>query len=308
MLFSFVSCNSKNEKFMIEGHIENQTLVFLDADGLQEKIENEDSFVLIIMLSSCSSCHLFKEEVLNPYIQETKATVYGIYSYDLDGEKKYPNKPKYKKAPAIVIYNKGEDIYSLNYDYENETFSSVEGFKKFMSEYVIEPKLIEVSEKALDAMLNNNESFLLYIGWNKCGDCALINENVIQPYLINSESNTNIYYLETDKYRSKRPYEEPVLSDNPTEEELEAKANWDAWIAFANKYNFATYKNGKVPTIQYYENGIFKDMIVYLNDYIEDGVIVESFYFELKGQNKSISELVAFHDKKANEFLNKYYK
>ena len=62
MLFSFVSCNTNKDKFMLEGNVSNETLVFLDAEELQSKIENQDSFVLIVMLSSCSSCHLFKEE------------------------------------------------------------------------------------------------------------------------------------------------------------------------------------------------------------------------------------------------------
>ena len=308
MLFSFVSCNSNKDKFMLEGNIENETLLFLDGEELQEKIENKESFVLVIMLSSCSTCHQFKEEVLNPYIQETHATIYGVYSYDLDGEAKYPNKPKFKTAPAILIYNQGENIKTLNYDHRDDMFSSVEGFKKFMSEYVIEPRLIEVSEAALDLKINNKETFVLYIGWNKCGDCTLINDRVITPFLLESKNETKIYYLETDEYRSKRPLEEPVLSENPTDEELEAKANWDAWIAFATKYNFISYRNGKVPSVQYYENGTMKEMVVYLNDKIENDIIVDSYYPELIKQSKTTNELLGFHDKKIEEFLNKYCK
>ena len=308
MLFSFVSCNTNKDKFMLEGNVSNETLVILDAEELQSKIENQDNFVLIVMLSSCSSCHLFKEEIINPYIKETYATIYGIYSYDLDGTKNYTNKPKYKKAPAIVIYNSGEDIKTLNYNHEYEAFSSIEGFKKFMSEYVIEPKLVEVSEEVLDSKINNKENFILYIGWNKCGDCSLINEEVISPYLLSNNSKTKIYYLESDKYRSKKPLEEPVLSENPTTEELEVKANWDAWIEFATKYNFVSYRNGKIPTIQYYENGEVVEMVVYLNDKIDENTIIESFYSELVNQSKSNKELIQFHNKKIKDFLNKYYK
>ena len=308
MLFSFISCNSNNEKFMLEGNIENETLLFLDGEELQEKIENEDSFVLIIMLSSCSTCHQFKEDVINPYVKETYASIYGIYSYDLDGEAKYPNKPKFKTAPAILIYSKGKNIKTLNYNHSDNTFSTIEGFKEFMSEYVIEPRLIEVSETALDLKINNKEIFVLYIGWNKCGDCTLISDRVIMPFLLDSKEEIKIYYLETDKYRSKRPLEEPVLSENPSDEELEAKANWDAWIDFATKYNFVFYRDGKVPTVQYYENGNMKEMVVYLNDKIENDTIVDSYYPELINQIKTKDELLQFHDKKIEEFLNKYCK
>lgn len=308
MLFTFISCNKNQDKFIIEGNYSNETLVFIDGDILQEKIESKDSFVLIIMLSSCSSCHQFKEQVINPYIQQSKATIYGIYSYNLDGQDNYANKPKYKTAPAITIYNQGKCIKTLNYDHKDKTFSSMEGFKEFMIKYIIEPKIVEVSEEVLDDKLSNEETFVLYIGWNKCGDCSLINDNVLQPYFLDNENKENIFYLETDKYRSKRPLQEPTLSENPTDEEIEAKENWDAWISFASKYNFVSYNNGKIPTIQYYENGIMKDMIVYLNDVKEEEKIIDSFYEELIGSSKTQEELIEFHNKKVVDFLNKYVK
>ena len=113
---------------------------------------------------------------------------------------------------------------------------------------------------------------------------------MIHPFLLKSNEETKIYYLETDEYRSKRPLEEPVLSENPTDEELEAKANWDAWIVFATKYNFISYRNGKVPSVQYYENGTMKEMVVYLNDKIENDTIVDSYYPELINQIKTKDE------------------
>jgi len=49
-------------------------------------------------------------------------------------------------------------------------------------------------------------------------------------------------------------------------------------------------------------------MVVYLNDKIENDVIIDSYYSELINQSKTTNELLEFHDKKIEEFLNKYCK
>ena len=79
MICSLSACN-KNEKVMLEGDVDNTTIIELSSQELESKISNEESFVLVILLPFCSSCVNFKNNVINPYILETKATIYGIYS------------------------------------------------------------------------------------------------------------------------------------------------------------------------------------------------------------------------------------
>ena len=49
-----------------------------------------------------------------------------------------------------------------------------------------------------------------------------------------------------------------------------------------------------------------KNMIVYNNDVVENGVVIDSYYDELDGKNISIEELLNTHNNKVEEFLNLY--
>ena len=305
MLFSMSSCNKPvSDKFMLKANIENQTLIQLENNSLKEKIINEESFVLVILLNGCSSCLSFKENVINPFINETKSTIYSIDSLLLDQSEQYENKPTYKVAPSILIYKKGKLENIKAYKADDKTFSDLDSFKEYLYTYTIQPKMIELSEQFTDSKIANNDSFILYVGWYRCGDCISLNDEVITSYL--KEKDITIYYLESDKYRSVKPLEEPILSTNPTDEEIIAKQNWDNWINFTSKYGFNTYRNGRVPSLIYFENGIAKEFIVYRNDVVVENVVVDSYYSELIGTNKSSEELTQYHNQKVIEFLNKY--
>lgn len=312
MIICSLSSCKKAEKTMLEGNVDNITIVELNATELENKISNEESFVLIVLLPFCSSCENFKNQVINPFILETKATIYGISSTELNDENNYKNKPSYKYAPCILIYKNGVNVDKINYSETKDVFNDKEAFAKHIDKYFYLPKILEVSEETLDAKLVNKDNFLLYIGWNKCGDCNKIRTRVLDDYLLKEKSEQYIYYLEVDKYRINRPLVEPTLDPNATETEKQKyntdKANWDNWVSFAKKYNFYDYNSGKVPTIQYYENGSLKDMIVYLNDVIVDDVIIDSFQKDLIDKNINDVNIDEFHNLKLKEFLNKYYK
>lgn len=306
VLFTITSCknNGISDKFMIKGNIENTTLTSVDANKLKELVINEESFILAILLNGCSACATFKENVANEYIEETSATIYSIDSLLLDQSESYNNKPTYKVAPSILIYKNGKMVDSTSYSSDNKVFKELDAFKDFIDQYTIEPRLIELSENKADEKLSNKESFVLYVGWYRCGDCQILNEKVVTNYLM--ENDKKVYYLESDKYRSVKPTEEPILSKEPTEDELLAKENWDNWINFTSKYGFNEYRNGRVPALIYYENGEVKDYLIYRNDVVEENLITQSFYEELIGQSKTDEELMSYHNQKALEFLNKY--
>ena len=84
----------------------------------------------------------------------------------------------------------------------------------------------------------------------------------------------------------------------------------DAWKTLAAKYNLTVFRNGRVPTLQFYENGVTSNekMAVYLNDAIDadTNTITESWYPELVNQQKTTEELLQFHDAKIIEYLDKY--
>ena len=310
LILTIPSCTKKEEKFLLRGNLSNETLVSVDNYTLKGMIENEESFVLVVLLSTCSTCENYKTSVLNPFIKETHSTIYSIDLTDLQTSDNYENKPYAKVAPTTFIYNKGDNVATLKYENGEKEFSDLDSFKGYMSNYVITPRLIEISEIKLDEKIQAQESFVLYIGWNKCGDCSMLEREVLNKYLLNNELSVNFYYLESDPYRINKPKEEPVLPENANADQIEEyniqKQYWDMWINFTKKYNFNSFRNGRVPTLQYYENGIMKNMIVYNNDVVENGVVVDSYYDELDGKSISIEELLNTHNKKVEEFLNLY--
>lgn len=300
------SCSS-NKMITIRCNMDNVNLIEINKEDLKEKITNKEDFLLIIQLEGCSSCETFNNNVLKPFISKTHATIYGINSYEVDAINGFENSPKYKLAPNIQIYKEGKSIKSFDYDDSKSYFTNHEEFENFIAKYVRLSNIIDVSEAYLDQAIIDKQSFVLYIGWDKCGDCTLVKENVLDEYLSKNKSDMPIYYLEVDEYRRNKPSSCPDIS-NATPEDLLFYEYYMKWLNFAKKYNFDSYEDGKVPTFQYYENGVLKDMIVYKNDIIVDEIIVKSFYEELVNKKMETKELNDFHKNKVIEFLNKYYK
>lgn len=308
LMLPFLNSCKNNDKILLTGNINNDNLITLENYQLKEKIEDEESFIVLIGLQSCQSCESFKKEVLIPYINNTYADIFYIDAYQLDESDNYNNKPKFKTTPNLQLYKDGKSILRFDYEFISKNFKDAKEFNEYMQDYIINPKIIVSTEEFIDSKIENKESFILYIGWSKCGDCVSINENVFDKYLKNNSNGETIYYLESDKYRKNKPAEKPVLSANPSEEELLQAKYYQDWLDFANKYNFVSYNDGKIPTIQYYDQGKLVDMIVYKNDVIMDGVIVDSFYSEIKNKTLSNEEIEDFHNDKVIEFLDKYYK
>lgn len=306
------SCNNKvDNKFILPGDLTIENTIKLDNYTLENMINNDESFVLAVLNDTCGACIDFKAKVLNDYIKDTHSIIYSITDDELDSYDNYKNKPYVKVTPEIYIYNEGEIASTLKYEFGKEEFTNLDAFKNYMNEYVIEPKLLNISEDLLDKKISDKESFLLYIGWYKCGDCNLFENRILNDYLLKNYTDNVIYYLESDAYRSSKPNKEPRIEDFESEGDYNiAKANWDAWISFATKYSFVNYRDGKVPVLIYYSNGQVNenDFIVYHNDVIKDGVVTESFFNECIGKSMSEEELLEVHDKKILEFLDKYYK
>ena len=292
---------------MLTGNMENQTVVEIDNNELKKMIEDEKDFVLIIKLEGCSSCESFQRDILNPFIKKTFVDIYSINAHEVDLMYNVVNAPKYKLAPNIQIYNNGKSIFSADYSDKKQYFKDVDSFEELLNEFTLMPKIIGVSESYLDNMIENKESFVLYIGWYRCGDCVSLMDNVLLNYINAKQTNQIIYYLEVDEYRKNKPSALPNL-DNATPEDIMFYEYYVKWLEFAKKYNFADYEDGKVPTLQYYELGQVKEMIVYKNDVIEDNVIIKSYYKDLIGQNLSSEELDNYHKDKVILFLEKYYK
>lgn len=306
MMFSFISCDKKEEKIMLKGNFDNTSTIKIDEIALKNKIVNEESFIITFLLPTCSTCEVFKSNILNSCITKTHLVIYEIDLNDFSNDQEqYLNKPYVTQAPELIIYQNGKIKAHLKYSYEAKEFKDLESFEKYIQQYIIFPKLIEISETKLDEKIKNEEDFILYIGWNKCGDCQLLEKRILNSYLKNNSKNNVIYYLETNSYRSNLPNLESDWDKFSDDE----RKRVNEWVEFSNKYQFSFYRYGKVPTIQYYYHGETNQnqTIVYHNDVIKDGIVIQSYFPELVDQKMDESELIAYHDQKTTEFLNKYF-
>ena len=299
------SCNDKKvEKFLLEGNYDISEVKKIEAYELINKIEANDSFLLYVSVYSCTSCASFNKNVLFDFIKETKSVIYNIDLSKIE-DVKNENIPYIKESPTIVFYNKGVKVNTLSYLDNEDVFKNINDFKDYLLNYVIFPRIIQISEVSLDEKINTGEAFYLYIGWNKCGDCKRLNKRIINDYYKNNSK--TIYYLECDEYRKNKPSTKPILGDNPTKEEMNDYNNYNKWLEFANKYSFSYYDDGKVPTLQYYANKEVAEMVVYLNDTINNNVITNSFYKDFINIIVEDDEsLYKMHDRKILDFLNKY--
>ena len=84
--------------------------------------------------------------------------------------------------------------------------------------------------------------------------------------------------------------------------------NWNNWLQFAKKYQFDSFRNGRIPTLQFYQDGILNDMLVYNNDLYSNGVVIDSYFDEFDNKTISKEKLLKQHNNKVEEFLNKYLK
>lgn len=310
----FISCHSHTtdtHKFLLEGDATlTETVEIQDVSALQEMVESKLSFVLVLKIQSCSSCSSFFKNAVYPYIAATHAKIYSMNGILLEDYPSFSNKPTFRISPTLVIYHQGVIVSSLSYSSNNDVFTSQKGLENHLEQYVIKPRLISLSEEMIQQKAENKESFVLYIGWYRCGDCMKLNEYVLQDYL--KEHDVTIYYLESDFYRKNKPSEKPEEPPaDASQEEMEAYQSalqaYNLWIEFATRYEIVSYRDGKVPALLYYHQGIISDHLIYHNDVInEEGIVEVSFFTELVGQTMTDEELLHYHGQKVLAFLDRY--
>jgi len=238
----------KVEKFMARGIYNAISYVEIDtAAELQAKIDNEESFVLYLYSSICNNCKEFKSDVLEPFIAETHMEIFAIET-SVAGLSKVI---KVNSTPTLVVYNEGL-IESKVDPTKSDAFNSVSELKTYLSKYVYLPQFYYVTKAQMDSLLSSSESFFLFFESYTCGDCYKFKNESLYPYLKDNTLVKKFYVYEVSDYRG-------------SEEE-------GVWQQFKDDYGLSNTKNqlgygvGYVPSIQYIESGVIKDMMVFYND------------------------------------------
>lgn len=287
------------------GDMNAQTYVTLTMSQLNEKINNKDSFVLFAYLEGCYGCQLFKP-ILENAIRERNLIVYAINARDI--EKGHEIRDVIEYTPSIFIYKEGTMTFMSDPVKNEEYFSSNAGFLKLLDTYTDMPTLYYISKSQLDEKIANGESFIIYYSRSSCSDCSYLNRNYLKTYLNENDKTKKFYIIETD-----------AEGIRYTNDEYDA----ELWQSFKDSYGLSNANNslghgvGYVPTLQYYEDGVVKEMMVYFNDceYIQNGdgsysvVINNSYYSDNPYLNQTLSAseykdlLSPFYNQKLKSFL-----
>lgn len=143
LFFSFILCFlliSCNKTFLLEEkYYGNSTFNELNENMLSTLIKNKESFGVFIYQPLCvSSCDF--DYVLKDFVEEYQISFYKIpFSQIKNTELRY-----IKYYPSFVIYRNGKkvDYLDANSNKDIEYYKSVDGFKKWFTNYV---KLKEVN-------------------------------------------------------------------------------------------------------------------------------------------------------------------
>lgn len=93
----------------------NNYLVSIDMDELNQKIENEESFILEVMRTTCSACEAF-EPKLERVTAEYEVTVYQINTDEIDADRWSTFSSEYSvtATPTILFFENGKEASIMN--------------------------------------------------------------------------------------------------------------------------------------------------------------------------------------------------
>ncbi len=304
--FSFlIGCkNNKVEKILLDKHYNIDSMIYIDNNDLLSMHNKNQDFVLFVY-SDCG-CGGHTDLVissLQEYIKESNSLIYSIESKDykklpISLEKDFPLWPsdlieETKVLPWLNFYKDGKLTKKVNYEQKMET---IDGLNNIISKYAytngkvclntISPythinfnfyKFDFSSTSLLDEVIKENP--IIEYTWKECSDCFAFKKYERELF---ENFDKKLYYFEVDYFRC-----------NENKDEL-----WEQTNAFPYKYQFASYRGGKVPCFINYINGIKDEMSIFRNDVIKNGIIEESFYEELINKKMDRDELDKFESSK----------
>lgn len=185
-------------------------------------------------------------------------------------------------TPALYIF-KGKKqlakfVYKNSRDKSIFTELNAEPMYTRIHKYINKPSLYEVDDQYLTDNLNKlDEAVTLFVRFS-CEDCSYAVPSVIIPYFNKTVTNKEVLIFDLEDYY--------ILSRSETASE-EEKAQYQS---IKDKYQLSEtsnvtfgYKQGVVPTIQYYQKGVLKSACVFFNDEVaqkEDGsYYISNSYF-----------------------------
>lgn len=277
------SCQSSSSLTLIETEagIEEYKLIE-ELDFLKNKQENKDNFLLYIFSSGCMSCQVF-DVVIKNYIKVNEVVIYGI---DITNEKtllKSQNDYVYfETTPTLVLFEEGIVKNRFDENINPEFFTNSENLSNSLKKYILLSNKINIpNESILKKMISDKKEFLVYYYYDNCGDCAYFQKYYLLDKL--KDHNIKIYFFSMFDYFS----------------DLSLFYNFADEFGLSKKGNeLLGYKNGVVPTFQYYKEGtLYKNVIIYNDEF--------SYQYNDLGEVVSLKVISSYYDD--NPFINKTF-
>ena len=308
LLFSsLTSCNSKKVSLTYGTYIGHTIYSLKELNNVEliDKTKNENEVFLLAAYQGEYSkdclCWSTFESIIAKYINKYNECVYVYDAQNVNPSVEYLNIEKREDStPQLYIFNGVKQIakFSQNKKEHKDIFEdvSLSAFEKAVHNKVNKPQLYYVDKEYLDANLSAAREVVIFFMRNECGDCKYALPNVLVPYVKEHVANKSIWLFDMQKYQNQ---DAALYQDIKDQYGLSESAN--------KTYG---YKNGVVPTIQYYQEGVLKDASVFFNDEIaqrEDNswYISDSYYSEERLSNLKYLESANFPTVLVGQDINK---
>ena len=263
------SCGGNNSKSILTyGTYIDKTAIEINGSKLFSKL-NKENFVLAIHPDegSCGCWSTFSS-VIDTVVELKNLTIYKTSFREINDELYKIGFQRFDDQPSfyIVANNKIVKSYYYSDNSVHNLFINENLLYEEVGNRINYPKMFIIDETMLNEKTHLQEATIYYYKDN-CDDCSYYTPNELVPYLLNNNIKDNIYAINIENYNSD-PEIYQTFKDNH-------------YLSNKNNQDYG-YNNGYVPTLQYYQNGNLKDMMVYFNETISDGVIVDSYYSEAR--------------------------
>ena len=290
LLFSLSSCSDVKGE-LTYGLYFQQTIfniIDLDNETLVSKTKDEkETFLLATYQGSYSEdclCWSTFENVIAAYMNKYHAFV---YEYDAQKQDETIKNLKIEKinesTPMLYVFQGQKQL--AKYSYKNTREKSIfedttaEAMNSAVKKVVNLPEMYYVSEEFLDENIKKSKECCVLFMRSGCGDCSYVLPNVIIPYINKHELAKDIWLFDMQYL-----YDIALKEDASEEEKQHYQAIKDKF-GLSDKNTTFGYRNGVVPTLQYYKSGELVGATVYFNDTIEQKengsfYIADSYYSE----------------------------
>lgn len=282
-VFLLFSCQSSSSLTIIETEsgIEEYKLIE-ELDIIKDKKENKDNFLLYIFSSSCMSCQSF-DVVIKNYIKINEIVIYGVNISSENTLLKSQNEYVYfDTTPTLVLFEEGIVKHRFDENTNPEFFIDSENLSNSLKKFILPSNKISIPNKSiLKSMIEDKREFLVYYYYDNCGDCAYFQKHYLLDKL--KDNKIKIYFFSMFDYFS----DLNLFYNFADEFSLSKKGN-----------NLLGYKNGVVPTFQYYRDGsLYTNIIIYNDEF--------SYQYNNLGEVVSIKVISSYYDD--NPFIDKTF-